>query len=362
MERKPGKAKSVKKSIGVTVQKNGDSKIFLNLGIWSAECVTPFESETNLTDMIDMIGKIQRVPLRQVTLHEAHDFTKWLVDHVDVLNEVLDLTLVDAKREQRAGAFSVDIVAEDEASGDTVVIENQLEKSNHDHLGKLVTYLSNLDAKIAVWIVAEPKPEHVTAIGWLNESRLAKFYLVKVEAIKIGGSEPAFLFTQIVGPSEEAKLIGDSKEAAAERHDLRKKFWTLLLEMAKGKTNLHSNITPGKYSWIATGAGVSGLGYNYVIKQTESAVELYIDKKDDGQNELIFDTLLKHKSEVETSFGETLEWERLENRRACRIRKTISLGGYQSSESDWFEIHEKMIDSMIKLERALKPFVQKLKI
>ena len=131
-----------------------------------------------------MIGKLQRVPLREVWGHEALDFTRWLEDNLDVLNDALDITLSSAEREQSAGAFNVDLVAEDEA-GNPVIIENQLEKSDHDHLGKLITYLTAIDAKTALWIVSDPRPEHVRAISWLNESSSAAFYLIKVEAIKI---------------------------------------------------------------------------------------------------------------------------------------------------------------------------------
>ncbi len=78
-------------------------------------------------------------------------------------------------------------MAEDD-SGNLVIIENQLERSNHDHLGKLITYLTALEAKVAIWIVREPRPEHVKAVAWLNETSSAAFYLVKVEAIQIGES------------------------------------------------------------------------------------------------------------------------------------------------------------------------------
>jgi RecB family endonuclease NucS len=125
------------------------------------------------------IGKIERVPLRQVWRHEALDFTTWLEQNIDALSEVLDLSLSSAEREQSAGDFSVDIVAED-GSGNTVIIENQLEQSDHDHLGKLVTYVSMLEAKAAIWIVAAPRPEHVRAVAWLNEGSSAAFYLVKL--------------------------------------------------------------------------------------------------------------------------------------------------------------------------------------
>jgi hypothetical protein len=110
------------------------------------------------------VGKIQRVRLREVWKHEALDFTTWLRENIDVLNEALNLSLSNAEREQVAGDFSVDLVAENE-SGDPVVLENQLEKSNHDHLGKLLTYLVAIGAKTAIWIVSEPRPEHVSTIS-----------------------------------------------------------------------------------------------------------------------------------------------------------------------------------------------------
>ena len=111
-----------------------------------------------------MIGKIKRVALREVWKHEALDFTQWLQDNIDVLNEVLDIELSNPEREQSAGAFNVDIIAEDD-SGDPVVIENQLEKSDHNHLGKIITYLVAIGAKTAIWIVADPRPEHVSSIN-----------------------------------------------------------------------------------------------------------------------------------------------------------------------------------------------------
>src|SRR5215207_6380576 len=178
-----------------------------------------------------MIGKIQRVPLREVWKHEALDFTTWLRENIDVVSDVVNVPLDEAEREQSAGNFSVDLVARD-SSGDPVVIENQLEKSDHDHLGKLLTYLVAFEAKAAIWIVSEPRPEHVSTITWLNESSPASFYLVKVEAIRIGDSPPAPLLTKVVGPSEESREVGETKKELAERYTLRRRFWTELLERA----------------------------------------------------------------------------------------------------------------------------------
>ena len=170
-----------------------------------------------------MIGKIERVGLREVWKHEALDFTKWLQENIDVLNDVVDLNLENLEREHSVGNFNVDLIAED-GNGNSVIIENQLGKSDHDHLGKLITYLVGLSAKAAIWIISDPRPEHISAITWLNESSSANFYLVKLEAIKIGESSPAPLLTLIVAPSEEGKEIGTTKKEIAERYSIRQKF------------------------------------------------------------------------------------------------------------------------------------------
>lgn len=310
-----------------------------------------------------MIGKIDRVPLRDVWKHEAIDFTRWLEENIEVLNDILDLNLTTAEREKDAGDFSVDLVAEDD-KGNTVVIENQLEKSNHDHLGKLITYLTAVGARTAIWIVSDPRPEHINAISWLNEGSAASFYLLKVEAIRIGDSAPAPLLTLIVGPSKEGREVGETKKELAERYEIRHQFFTGLLDYAKTKTKLHAGVSPSEYNWLATGAGVRGLSYNYSLTKHASTVELYIDRGKDAEkeNKTIFDQLFAAKDEIERAFGEPLEWQRLEDRRACRIRKKLTIGGWRDEPSKWPAVYEAMVDAMIRLEKALKPHVQKLKV
>ena len=308
-----------------------------------------------------MIGSLRRVSLREVWPHEAQDFTPWLAENIDVLNNAIDLSLSIIEREQAAGDFSVDLVAEDE-SGNSVIIENQLERSNHDHLGKLITYLTAIDAKAAIWIVKEARPEHISAISWLNESSSASFYLLKLEAVRIEGSPPAPLLTLIVGSSEQSQEVGETKKELTERHLLRRQFWTALLESAKEKTSLHANTSSSQYNYVMTGAGRSGLNFRYVIQQHTSDIDLYIDRgRDaDNENEEIFDTLEEAKEEIEEVFGESLEWQRLEGKRACRIGKRFSLGGYRDDEEEWSEIQDAMIDGMIRLEAALRPHIDRL--
>ena len=310
--------------------------------------------------MSSPIGKLQRVHLREVWRHEAYDFTQWLQENIDILNESLDLELVSAEREQAAGSFSIDIVAES-SDGDTYVIENQLEKSNHDHLGKVITYLTSMKARGAIWIVSEPRQEHVNAMAWLNEASSADFYLVKVEAVRIGDSPAAPLLTLIVGPSAEAKEAGRAKQEMAERYDIRKQWWSQLVQLPGAK--LHAHITPGQYAWIGTASGVRGLTLNYVVTKTESGAELYIDRGKDceEENEAIFDQLLESKDKVQAAVNFPLIWQRLDGRRACRIRIDLP-GGYRSPDSEWPEIQQRMTDAMTQLEAAFKPVLRGLKL
>jgi hypothetical protein len=287
--------------------------------------------------------------------HEARDFTTWLENNIDVLNDTLDLSLVSVEREQSAGTFSVDLVGEDE-SGHIVIIENQLEKSDHDHLGKVITYLTSLEARAAVWIVAEPRPEHVRAIAWLNESSSASFYLVKVEAIKIGDSPAAPLLTLITGPSLEAKEAGDTKKELAARQIMRKKFWTGLLARAKGRTKLHAGTSPRYSSELGTSAGLpTGLYLSYRIRQHDGGVELYFYRESSEENLELIRRMKEHKQEIEESFGEPLEWDEREGSRACAIRWSTPVAGWREEEESWPQAQDQMIDAMIRLERALRP-------
>lgn len=308
-----------------------------------------------------MIEKIQRLPVRSIWKYEDRDFTTWLTDNIDVLKEAIGEELTNAEREQSTGNFSVDIKAEDEA-GNVVVIENQLTKSDHDHLGKLITYLSSFDAKKAIWIVTEPRQEHINAITWLNEGNNCDFYLLKIEAIKIGNSLPAPLITKIVGPSEESKKVGKIKKEYSERHKLRLEFWTQLLSDSKTKHSLFNSISPTKDTWIGVTSGVRGIQYCYWLTQHGVRIELRIDRGIDSEEENLelLHKLKKIQTEIEEKFGEELHWDELEGYRVCAIRKQLELGGYKSSIESWPKIIENAIENMHKLELATKKHVKNL--
>lgn len=312
------------------------------------------------------IGKIKNVSLRDIWKREDKDFSKWLEENIEYLNDILNFDLSIVSREEKVGPFKVDLFAEDDL-GNKVIIENQLKKTDHDHLGKVITYLTNLEANTAIWITSKPVNEHIKAIKWLNEVTAddISFYLIKVEAIKI---EPQSLvapfFTIVEGPSTEAKQLGEEKKQYVQRHILRKEFWTNLLEKAKKRTKLHFNVSPNIYSWVAAGAGKSGISYNYVITNKYGSCEVYLDRGSDFEepniNKIRFSEIYKHKNKIEKEFGGKLNWEKLEGRRASRI--SIKFEGKGLKDKDkWDKLQDKMIDAMIRLEKALKRFIQVLK-
>jgi hypothetical protein len=273
--------------------------------------------------MVNEIGKLEEVPLRELWKHEEFGFSAWLEKNLAELATAIGITLSDPKREVTTGSFSVDLVAENE-EGAQVVIENQLNATDHDHLGKVLTYLTNLDAKTAIWISKQPRPEHIRAIQWLNETTPddVAFYMVRLAAYRIGGSSPAPLFTVIVGPSIESKAFGKNKKDLAERHVVRLRFWEQLLRLAREKElMLHAQRSPTKDHWLSAGAGIrSGVHYNYLAwMENEVGIELYIDTGDAAENKQLFDAFRAKKTQIEQDFGAPLLWERLDAKRASRI-------------------------------------------
>jgi hypothetical protein len=144
-----------------------------------------------------------------------------------------------------------------------------------------------------------------------------------------------------------------------ERHILRRKFWSELLEKARTKTNTHQNISPSISSWISASAGKSGLRFNYFVRKHDAQVEFYINSKDTGLNKKRFQYFLRHKSEIERTFGESLDWQLLPDKRASRIRYIISGYGLRD-EAHWDELQDQLINAMIRLSHAFSPYIDQL--
>lgn len=300
------------------------------------------------------VGVLQRLPPREVFQHEAHDFTTWLEENIESLGEVLGLNLSAVEREKSAGDFSADLLAEDGADH-RVIIENQLAPTDHGHLGQVLTYLSVLDAEIAIWVTADARPEHVSAVSWLNENAGgADFYLVKIEGVQVDDSRPAPLFTRILGPSPETRAAEQTKKEWDERDRIRYQFFKGLLDRTRKHTSQFNNISPKAQRAVSTSAG-PGFDFKYTVASDESRAVLRIDfGETQAVNDAAFEAIEEHREEIESKFDSGLDWVQDESRRRF-IGYSVPVG--YKDEDQWEEAHEELARSMDQLEAAVEPYL-----
>jgi len=308
-----------------------------------------------------MIGKLQQVALRDVWQKEATDFTTWLCENIDILNEQVGVELSIIEREKSVGSFSADVFAED-SEGRLVIIENQLEKSDHDHLGKVLTYLSNLDAKIAIWICSDPRQEHIKAIDYLNEMIPddTTFYLIKVQAIRIEDSPPAPMFSIVAGPTPELRSGGKIKKELAANDLERKEFFEQLLAKSNSRISLFNSVSAvGYQNWISTGSGKYGLMWAYVVRSNDARVELTMQSPDAEINERRYHFLYSQRDKIEKAFKETIYWDFKEGRKQHYLKVPRHNGGLKNNEN-WNRIQTDLVEVMERFSEVLAPYIQKM--
>ena len=270
------------------------------------------------------LGQIRKLDLREAWTHEATDSTPWLAQHAGELGEVLGIDLQIESREAAVGAFSLDLLARDAGTGRTVIIENQLEPTNHDHLGKLLTYAGGHDANVIVWVAKEFREEHRQALDWLNQrtSEETAFFGVRVEVWRIDDSRPAPHFTLIAAPNEWRREAARTIRAtvASERNLRFQAFFQALIDALRERGFTRARRAQPQ-SWYAFAAGhAQRVQYAAAFDQRRRArVEVYIDNTDRVWNKALFDRLMERRESIEGELGTELEWSRLDERRASRI-------------------------------------------
>ena len=305
------------------------------------------------------IGKLKEVDIRDLWKHEQYDFSAWLAEkeNIESLNEVLGLTLTDISKEEYVGSFRCDLFAKDESTGTKVIIENQLEPSNFEHLGKIITYASGLDAKVIVWIVKQAREEHKSAIEWLNNNTNSdiNFFLIELHAYKIGDSKPAPQFQIVEKPNDfikfsKNKTNSDSlNKSQSERLEFWNRFNDKLIE--KGKPFNVRKATTDHWYDIAIGTSEAHIAIDLVNKDSMIVIELYIN-----DNKEIFDKLYENREEIEEKFGHKLIWDKLENKKASRIKYYIN-GLNFDDHSNYDELIDESIDLATKMRDIFKKLI-----
>jgi len=308
--------------------------------------------------MVTEFGELKAVPVRQVWPNEAHHFTRWLAENISRLGEALGMELEVVKAESEVGEFSLDILAKDLGSGRPVVIENQYSSTNHDHLGKLLTYAAGHDAAGAIWIAERIRDEHKAALEWLNRHTDidTHFFAVTVEVFRIDDSRPAFEFKPVVLPNEWQRQARASAERdVSPRGEAYRKFFQELLDELREKHRFTGARVGQPQNWYSFTAGIPGVSYGASFAQgNRIRAEVYLDQGDSEKNKALFDRLHARKGDLEREFGEPLEWERLDDRRASRIA-IYRPGSIEQDEQALREIRAWFIDRLLRFKRVFGP-------
>ena len=308
------------------------------------------------------LSKLSKVDLRDVWGHEAIDFTNWLSqqENLNSLSEEIGVDIKFLQTEANVGRFNVDILAEEESSGKKIIIENQLEDTNHDHLGKIITYASGYDAEIVIWIVRDFREEHRRAIDWLNEhtDETVSFFLIKIELWQIEGSNPAPKFEIIVSPNEWAKAIktdvssGELTDTKLQQLD----FWTKFKNYVRSSDTRIRLQTPRPQHWYDVSMGSSEAHVALTLNSRENLLgcEIYINRSKN-----LFKFLQDKREQIEAEIGEKAEWVDAAVASRIKIRKQVQgVFNQQEAEIYYTWLYQKTVLFQSVFGKYIKEFKQ----
>jgi len=310
-------------------------------------------------------GELKKVSLREIWPNEATVFTPWLASNIESLGDALGLELELTEKEASVGDFSLDLLAQDLGSSQPVIIENQLTQTDHDHLGKLLTYAAGFNASIVVWVSESIRDEHRQALEWLNQRTdiETQFFGVVIEVLKIDESKPAFNFKPVVFPNEwqKSKKGSTSSNVSSKGERYRAYFQSLIDELRED--HRFTGAKAGQpQSWYSFSTGVKGIlyGANFALGG-KARTEIYIDQGDYDKNKKLFDTLKNESAEIENKYGASFVWERLDDKRSCRIALYCD-GTIDASDNELEQLRKWHIENLLKLKEMFIPFIQNIMI
>ena len=320
--------------------------------------------DTMASEGVGPIARLERVDLREAWTVEDRNFTPWLAENLDVLEETLGIELELEAQEKSVGPFSADILCREAGTDSRVVIENQMEKTDHTHLGQLLTYAAGLEAVTVVWVAKSFIGEHRAALDWLNgiTDERFRFFGLEIELWRIGDSSVAPKLNVVSKPNDWSRKV--SKAAAddklSETRVKQREYWDAFHKVLndKGRGDILGNRTPQPASWMGYGVGRTDFRVSAVMQRSKKRIqtELYISGSD---AKAFFGLLRQQKDEIERDFGDTLDWQELPEKQDCRIaheRREVD----PFDESDWPRQHEWLADRLITMHGVFSDRIRDL--
>jgi hypothetical protein len=310
------------------------------------------------------LSRLQRVPLREAWKNESGDFTPWLAEeeNLNALVNAIGLSELQlVATEHWVGDFKLDILCTD--GEDRVIIENQLERTNHAHLGQIIAYAAGVGAKKVIWIAESFRPEHSAALQFLNENTTEDlaFFAVEVELWRIGDSPFAPKFEVVVQPNNWLKTGRERVRAASgtsETKQLQLKFWTRLIEyLGAHSCPLRPRMARPQH-WLEFSIGKAGamLSATANTREDRLGTELYLSNQEAKRR---FSLLLAQKTPIENALGFPLDWQELPGATACRIATWLPNASLED-ESRWQEYFLWLLQRLEKMDAVLRPLLKTL--
>ena len=291
------------------------------------------------------LGKFTQIDLRDFWSDEARDFTPWLSkdENIEILSEAIGVDIEIEGKEVPVGNYKADLIGRDISNNKKIIIENQLEKTNHDHLGKIITYASGIEASIVIWICKTITEEHRQAIDWLNENMNEDigFFAIEIELWKIDESNPAPKFNIICRPNEWLKTAKHSSDTSAkdvsETKAVQFEYWNYLKDFFNQKGTALNLRTPRAQHWYSMSVGRSKFNISMTVNtmQNRLGCEIYMR----GENaKKAFSELIKEKEKIEQEMGIELNWQELPDGQDSRI--ILYSNGNIKDKKQWDDISE----------------------
>ena len=307
------------------------------------------------------LGRFEQVDLRDIWTSESRDFTPWLAkeENLAELGKTLAIDLELEAQEKEVGSFNADLLCKNTADDSWVVIENQLEKTDHKHLGQLLTYTAGLKALTIVWISAKFSEEHRAALDWLNHNTVesVRFFGLEIELWKIDNSPPAPRFNIMCQPNEWENSVRDvasTSEYTRPSEIRRINYWTDFRNyLLENKSPLRSQKPKANPSYdFGIGTSLAHISARLIAKQNIIGVELLIKKN----VKAIYAELLKQKEKIESRIGEALEWEEKPEQERSRIvlYKTVEI----DNKNKWPDQFQWLQQRLEKFDSAFRPIFQ----
>jgi hypothetical protein len=291
-------------------------------------------------------------------VHEARNFTPWLLQNVDVLSDLLGMELALDEAEHAVGGFSLDLLGRDLADDSVVIVENQLDQSDHGHLGQILTYAAGTSPKTIVWIATAFRPEHRAALDWLNEHTDpdTRFFGVEIEVVRIGNSAPAPNFRLVAEPNDWEKQVKAATAAGSTSEESR--FYWDFWEQFRGRVvdehpDWGGRRTSRSSSWSDLPTGTSGAVLSSVFRRDGLRLEIYFQDRDPAVNLARFEALLAKKELFEQALGEGAVWDEMTGKLAARVYVVSPFESVKDVDQ-WPAMIDWLIDQHLRFKRAIQ--------